>query len=71
MVDKEKFAERVKVLWQQALLHADDFPEVPPCAKCGRVILCGVNKMCSDVECPSKAKSIQLRKNLNVNRAMD
>jgi hypothetical protein len=56
MIDKEKFAERVKVLWQQALLHTDDFPEVSPCAKCGRVILCGVNKMCSDTECPLKTK---------------
>jgi hypothetical protein len=58
MVDKEKLSEQAKLLWQQCLLHQNDFPESPPCSKCGRTILCGVNKLCSDTECPLKAKSI-------------
>jgi hypothetical protein len=49
--------ERFNALWQQYLLKDDDdFPDVPPCSKCGRIILCGVNKMCSDTECPKKGK---------------
>lgn len=29
--------------------------EIPPCPKCGRLIACGADKLCSDTACPNKA----------------
>ena len=39
------------------LAKTKDMPDVPPCPKCGRVIYCGVHKMCQDKECPKKSNN--------------
>ena len=30
--------------------------EIPPCGVCGRVIYCGADTLCGEVDCPSKTK---------------
>ena len=54
--DISKHSEKIKALFQQTLLAANEssVPEIQPCSKCGRIILCGVNKLCPDDGCPQK-----------------
>ncbi len=37
-------------------MEALDFPEPDPCKKCGRVIYCGVSKMCQEKNCELKSR---------------
>lgn len=53
---KETLEERIARVREQMKsrpLPIVDF-DIPPCEKCGRVIACGVNKLCSDDDCPLK-----------------
>jgi len=56
MIKDEKL-ERARLIIKkqmERLSQLPDFPEPPPCPKCGRIIYCGVNKLCSEKECPKK-----------------
>ena len=48
--------ERAKRALERTVELFDAFAdfEEPVCSKCGRVIYCGVNKLCSDNECGLK-----------------
>lgn len=53
-MDEEKINQVMKRRFEEMKRVFDDFPDPPPCPKCGRLIFCGVNKLCSDKECPKK-----------------
>jgi hypothetical protein len=60
MFDKEKAIGRVKQYLEnnpisQDILDAyEKLDELATCKKCSRVIYCGVNKLCSDIDCGLK-----------------
>ena len=53
---QKKLAASMAARWNE--LKQMDFPDPPPCSKCGRLIFCGVNKLCSDKECPKKTTKL-------------
>jgi len=60
MFNKEQAKERLKKYFENnpirmgTLIELEDIDELATCKKCGRVIYCGVNKICSDIDCGLK-----------------
>jgi hypothetical protein len=60
MFDKEKAIERVRKYFEnnpitQNMLDAyEKLDDLATCEKCSRVIYCGVNMLCSDIDCGLK-----------------
>jgi hypothetical protein len=60
MFDKEKAIGRMKKylennpISQDTISAFEGIDDLATCKKCSRVIYCGVNKLCSDIDCGLK-----------------